>query len=278
MKTIVAILFGTCALGLASAFDASCNAKIQAFKDCHVQARAQLQQDAQAKLQARQAEEAAINTCYTTNGCTPPIEGDKGGANDAKRQAKEQCEKDFRSALKPKLQQCVAGKLPGFNLPNQPDHQQERQGEFNKGGRKHDKDDIQKACSSNSAAVATVQACIQSARKSNAPSNPQAQAQARFDSNCKVKAQCDSQLTAQCQSSLDDAEKAVCECGQQLRSDQTIRAGVASCQTVDAPKQRKARQCGQQRDPKKEPGYYCNNGGYAAWQAANPRPQGGDHH
>jgi len=290
MKSVVIALLGVCLIEIASAaFDVSCNAKIQSFKDCHVKIRAQHESEASARLQARQAEENAIDTCYHASGCTPPVPGQ--GGNNEKFKDRVECSKDVQNSLKPKIQECVAKKVPGFNLPGEQNRQDgERQG-F-QGGRKHDQDSIQKACGSNTAAVATVKACIATARKNNGPAgggkNSQADAEARFNANCKVKQDCEAQLGVKCKDELEKAEEALCECHQQVRNDQNLvsqaRAASSACKNLPAPKanagqgQGQGRSCGANQGKKD----WCKEG-YQAFVNDKKSHQkqgggGGDHH
>jgi len=154
MKTIVAIgIFGACLFGTISAItvDANCNAKIQQFKDCHAKIKDQRESDAKTK-------DVTIDGCYTASGCTPPDKEQK--PNDPDRQKKEQCMKDVMTALKSQVQTCIQGKVQGLTIP-----QDAKRGDDEHRGSKggHGDKGIQQACGTNTAAVATVKACIQKA-------------------------------------------------------------------------------------------------------------------
>jgi len=135
---------------------------------------------------------------------------------------------------------------------------EEHQGGGFKGG--HGDKGIQQACGTNTAAVATVKACIQKAHTS-AHSGPD-QEKTRFDNNCKAKAQCD-QILGTCKAQLDEAKKALCECGQAAHEDSvSLRATTPSCKGLEAPKPRPGGQQGKQKacgDDSGKPDY-CKEG------------------
>jgi len=174
-------------------------------------------------------------------------------------------------------------KMPGFNLPAEQNRQDGQRQGF-QGGRKHDQDSIKKACP-NAAVVATVQACIGQARKSNGPpggKNSQADAEARFNANCKVKQQWEAELGVKCKGELEKAEEALCECHQQVRNDQNLisqaRASSSACKNLPTPKAKandKAKSCGANQGRKD----WCKEG-YQAFvnDKKSHQNKGGDHH
>jgi len=269
MKTIVAlIIFGACIFSTISAItvDAGCNAKIQQFRDCNQKIRDRRESEQQTKEQAMKA-------CFTSSGCTTP--GGEGGQRDPK---KEQCFKDVELTLKTKIETCVQGKIQGLAMPHDNKPQEEHRGDRGgQGGPRggHGDQGLQQACSNNAGNVAKVKACIQSAR--GPPSTPD-QERARFDDNCKARAQCDTILDANCKSSLDAAKQAVCQCGQQVQADASARATVftstPSCQGVTAPKPRQGGQGGQKSCDDSGRKDYCKLG-FDAWQADKKSKQGG---
>lgn len=243
MKTIVAIaIFGACLFGMTSAIitvDANCNTKIQQYRDCGQKMRDQRESEAKAR-------EDAEKSCFTSNGCTAPGQGQ--GGNDPDRQKREQCNKDVEVALKAQVQTCVQGKVSGLTFPNDGGKREEhRRG----GGRGGADKMIQQACGSNAAAVPAVKACLQKARPQSTPD----QERARFNDNCKAKAQCDAILNGgPCKAQLDQARTALCQCGQQVEgSKASIRTSTPSCAGLPAPQQRPGGQGGQQRS--------CDNSG-----------------
>jgi len=270
MKTIVAIaIFGACIFGMTSALqiDASCNAKIQQFRDCGEKSRAQRETESKTRDQA-------IEACYKTSGCTAPVREEK---QDPDRQKKEACQKDIQVALKAKVQTCVQGKIQGLTFP-QDEKRREEGHRGSRGG--HDDKGIQKACGTNTAAVATVKACIKSA---SPPSGPDQQ-KARFDQNCKARAQCDAILDVKCKSQLDEAKKALCECGQQAHADAsaqaTLRATTPSCAGLPAPKPRQGGQPEKQRSCDESGKVdYCKEGfdKFQADRKAQEAARGGKH-
>jgi len=254
MNPIVAIaILGACICGWTSAidFDVTCNAKIQQFRDCHVKIR----QGREAEAKTR---DSAIQQCYTTSGCTPPVQG---AGNDASRQQREQCMKDVMGALKAEIKTCVQGKLPGLQIPD--DAGKGPEGGHRGGFGKHDP---AKACGSNSAAAATLKTCIQNAH-SGAQSGPD-QEHTRFDANCKAKADCDAILGAQCQDDMQNVETALCQCGQQLRTGDTLAnakkntpscSGLTEGQHQGGPPKGAQGSCDARKD-------YCKLG-YDTWKA-----------
>jgi len=262
---IVAIaIFGACILGSNAAgltVDATCNTKIQAFRDCHVK----ISEGRKAEAKTR---DDAIQACYKTSGCTPAVE-----APSADRQKFEACMKDTMTALGTQVKTCVQGKVTGLTVPDA-----KHDGGEHRGFGRHGDKEITKACGTNTAAVATVKTCIQQAH-TNGQSGPD-QEKARFDNNCKAKADCDTGLGADCKTKLDGIEQAMCECSQAAHSNlETVRSSTPSCASLPAPKGgAKGGQGGKQRScdgsAKKD---YCQLG-YDAFQAdkkANAGKRGG---
>jgi len=264
---IAIVIFGACIFSMTSAItvDASCNAKIQQFRDCNQKIRDQRESEAKTK-------EDAMKACFTSSGCTPPGED---GKRDPK---KEQCFKDVEAALKAKVETCVQSKIQGITFP------QDKPGEEHRGGPRggarggHGDKGLEQACSNNAGNVAKVKACLQTAR--GPPSTPDQQKQ-HFDSNCKSRAQCDAILDDKCKTQLDAAKQAVCQCGQQVNADASARAtlfgSTPSCQGVQAPQPRPGGGGGGQQPKscddsgKKD---YCKLG-FDAWQADKKSHQGG---
>jgi len=263
MKTVVALaIFGACIFGMTSAvtIDAACNGKIQAFKDCHSKIRDQHINDAKQK-------EAAVDACYTASSCTPPGQGAKPA--DADRAKKEQCMKDISVTLKAQVEKCVSDKVQGLTLPHDNKNGDEHRGGM-RGG--HGDKAIQQACGTNTAAVATVKACIQA--KAGAQSGPDAD-RARFDSNCKAKSQCDSLAPdAACKAQLDQAHQTLCECGQTARGNMAqLHTSTPSCAGLPEPKQRsggKQKSCDASSTPQPD---ICKDG-FDKWQANRKAHQG----
>jgi len=223
MQTIVAIaFFSVCICSLTSAFDASCNAKFEQFKACH-------KKIGDGRVAEAKTRDSAIKACYQSSGCTAPPEAKSADANREKNQA---CMKDVMKTLKETVKTCVQGKVQGLTIPSDAGHGGPGGHEGGWGGHGHNPE---KACGTNTAAAATLKTCIQNAHKSAQSGSDQEKS--RFDANCKAKADCEAVLGS-CKASLDEVEKAMCECGEQIHSGDALtnaRKTAPSCQGLPEP-------------------------------------------
>jgi hypothetical protein len=240
MKTIVISLFVACVIGSSMAQD--CSAKIEEFHTCQQAGHKKDQADGKAKFEAIKAK---IDACYTDNGCTAPVKGQKGkggssgssaGASGEKRHGNHtggsECGKALRDAMKQSFETCV--KQAGVTLP-QKDGQKDgghHEGGHRKGGFNH-KDD-NKALTGCAKAQA-VRDCKRALMNSTRPS--QDEMKARFQAGCAAKQTCLTALGADCQTQMEKNKKAICLCRQQQhqQADQ-IRSSVAACKDVQSKK------------------------------------------
>jgi len=233
MKIIVAlVIFGACIFSTISAqtttsaltIDSGCNVKIQQFRDCDKKIWDQRQSE-------RENIDSDLSDCFETSGC--PVAGPLLAEIGRGR-----CYKDVKAVQHGKIKICVQTKIQGLTLPQDNQTDEEHRGKRRSIINKLVNESCSKARNPASAEL-SIRACFAKVRNESRLTPDQAKQ--RFDSNCKAKAQCDAILDANCKTQLDAAEKAFCECRQQVHDSESetdrvvLFASTPSCAGITAP-------------------------------------------
>jgi len=267
MQTVAIALLVACVVGSSLAQD--CSTKIKDFHKCVEDSHKTGEADRKAKFEALKPK---LDACYTTNGCTPPVKGQKGkvdasgasGEQKGNNTAGRECRKALQTALKGKFEDCVKQAIPDFTFPpKDAQHDKGHGGEHRGFDHKEDNKALE-GCTNKQA----VRDCKRALFNGSQPTD--AEKRAHFKTNCDAKQVCLTALGADCQAQVDKFKQAACQCRQQQRQQaEQLRASTPACTGVPEKKDNRANQKQQTCDNKD----YCKLG-YDAFVADHPKGKG----
>jgi len=279
MKVAVIALIAICVVG--STLGEDCPAKFQAFRKCLKDSHQKTKQDFKAKWESLKTQ---LDACYTSNGCTAPVRGQKGGSSGASsgesstsssgehNAAGRECWKAVHQAKKAKVEECIKKAMPGFSFPPKDGEHDKPHFGHHRVNHKDENKNLQ-GC----AKAQAVRDCKRALFEKNKPTEEQKKA--IFKAHCDSKQACQASLGAECQAQMEKVKKAACQCHQEtFQQLAQIRSSVPACKDVqDKPRpqggKRQQHSCDDHKD-------YCKLG-YEAFaqdhQKAGGRGKGGHH-